>query len=158
EDGQSGRTFARGRRALHALAAADVEVEPVANDQAAAAGRLDVAPVPVAGFLRDGDERPAVGAVPVEAVPAEAGADRVRLGPVARLPTPDGEEAEQHALVADGVEVVELATGLEIVADRVELVGPDPRGRLVGLPLRPGQGVGMLPVVARAAVAVGAQA
>jgi hypothetical protein len=42
---------------LDAGAAADVEVQPVADDEAAAAGRLHVGPVPVAGAFRDVDER-----------------------------------------------------------------------------------------------------
>src|SRR5262245_38038572 len=54
-----------------ASAAAVVEVELVADDEAAAAGRLHVSPAPVAGRLGDTIERPAVRAVPVEAVAAE---------------------------------------------------------------------------------------
>src|SRR5436305_239624 len=59
--------------------AAVIEVELVADHQAAAARRLHVAPVPIALLLGDGDEWPAVGPVPVETVAAEADAHLVGL-------------------------------------------------------------------------------
>src|SRR5262249_56638718 len=91
QQGQPRGAHAGRRRAPDARPAADVEVKPIADDQAAAPGRLDVAPVPVAVLLRNGDEGSMVGPVPVEAVAAEADADLVGLGPIVRLPAPDGE-------------------------------------------------------------------
>src|SRR5207244_12444764 len=105
--GQAGGAGARLRRPAHARAAAAVEVEPVADDQAAAARRLDVAPVPVAVMFGDRDERGMRRTGPVETVAAVAEADLVRLGAVARLPAPDRKEPEEQALVRDAVEVVE---------------------------------------------------
>src|SRR5205085_8982969 len=114
---------ARGRRALHAGPAADVEVQLVADDQAAAPRRLYVAPVPVAVGLRDRDEGAVIGPVPVEAVAAEAGAHLVGLGAVFRLAAPDAEQAQQQALVGYAVEVVQLRLHLKVVAPRVVPVG-----------------------------------
>src|SRR4051812_21486205 len=57
--------------ARHSGATAHVEPELIAYNEAAAADALDVAPIPVALFFRDGDEGLVGGAVPVEAVAAE---------------------------------------------------------------------------------------
>src|SRR5262249_56509947 len=95
--------------------------------------------------------RPPLGAVPVETVAAEAGADLVRLGAVLRLAAPDGEQPQEQTLVGDAVEVVELRLDLQVVALGVEAVGADPRHRLARLPRRALDDVGVLAVVARPA-------
>src|SRR5205823_1377021 len=114
----------------------------------------------VARPLRDADNGPAVRARPVEAVPAEADADLVGLGPARRdvlVAAPDREQPQQHALVGDAVEVVQLTRGAQVLALRVEPVGAAPQRRLVDArPLRPLQQVLNLPVapLARLAPAV----
>ena len=87
---------------------ADVEVKLVADDQAASAGRLNVAPVPGLLVLRHRAERTAIGAGPVESVPAVADAKLVDLRARCGLPAPDREHAEHDALIPVAVEVVEL--------------------------------------------------
>src|SRR5206468_883550 len=118
------------------------EPEPVADDQAAAARRLHVAPVPVALALGDRQERLALRPVPVPAVAAEADAHLVGLGPARRdilVAAPDGEQAQEQTLVSHAVEIVEFTDRLEVVALRVEAVGAAPQRRLVdALPLRAG--------------------
>src|SRR5262245_8997948 len=74
QEGQARAADAGRRRAPDASPAADVKVEPVADHQAAAAGRLDIAPVPVAVLLRNGDESTMIGPVPVKPIAAEADA------------------------------------------------------------------------------------
>ena len=118
----------------------------IADDQAAAARRLHVAPVPVAVLLRDRNEGTVVRPVPVKAVAAEAEAQLVRLGPIARLPAPDREQADHQALVGGAIEIVELALRFQIIALGVELVRPDPRRRLARLPACADQRIGILPV------------
>src|SRR5438876_7826669 len=119
----------------------------VADHQAAAAGRLDIAPVPVAALFGNRDERPMVGPVPVKAIAAKAKAHLVGLGPIGWLPAPDREQPQQQALVSDGVEIVELRRRLEVVARRIETVSPDPRQRLASLPFGSGDQIGMFPVM-----------
>src|SRR5262249_23619461 len=91
QDCQARASHAGRRRAPDASPAADVKVEPVADYQAAAAGRLDIAPVPVAVLFRNRDERAMVGPVPVKPIAAETDAHLVRLGPIFRLSAPDRE-------------------------------------------------------------------
>src|SRR5262249_24708302 len=98
EQRQARATDARVWRTLLPRPPAAVEAQLLADDQATAAGRLDVAPVPVTVILRHADEGSVVRPIPVEAVAAEAVADLVRLGPVLRLASPDAKQAEQYAL------------------------------------------------------------
>jgi len=135
---------------------AEVEIELVAHDEAPAAGRLHVAPIP--GVLNgvDRQERPPIGAVPVKAVAAVAQQDFVafvdsQLGasPVLR-PLPDRKQPEQQAFVGHGVEVVQLRLdSLEprIRMVRVETVCPDPRHHLPTGPRQGRRQVGVLAVV-----------
>src|SRR5262249_19099192 len=126
--------------------AAVVKVELVADHQAAAARRLDVAPVPVPLSLGDADERPPLGPMPVEPVAAEAEANLVDLRPARRdalIAAPDAEQAKQQTLVGHAVEVVQLGNDLEVVALRVEPVGVGPIARLIDA--RPGRAADQVP-------------
>src|SRR5205823_13733292 len=88
--------------------AADIEAEAAVDDQTAAACRLHVPEIPRAAPVGDADERPGGPARPVESVAAEANEHVVQLRPIAGVAVPDREEAEQHALVCDAIEVVQL--------------------------------------------------
>ena len=129
--------------------AADVEVELVADDQASAAGRLDVAPVPgPVGFIHPG-EGTAVGPVPVEAVAAEAQEDLVPLGSHTAVSLPDGEQPDHEALVRHAIEVVELRRDLgEILVGvvGVQPIGVGPKVNVLAGPLQALGGIGMLTV------------
>src|SRR5947199_4415915 len=87
----------------------------------------------------------------MKTIPAVANEDLVRLGTIVWLAAPNREEAQQQTLIGDGVEVVELARRLEIVALRIEPVGADPQMRLARLPPRTRHEIGILPVAADAA-------
>src|SRR5204863_1382030 len=69
--GEPGAAHPRFARPRTASTSADIEVQFVADHHAAAAGRLDVAPVPRADLFRHRRERAAVRTMPVKAVAAE---------------------------------------------------------------------------------------
>src|SRR5205807_1930183 len=104
QDRQAGAAAGVAGSALARRSGPATVVEPqlVPHDEAAAACRLHVTPVPVALVLGHREERPALRPVPVEAVAAEADADLVRLRPARRdvlVAAPDGEQAQHQALV-----------------------------------------------------------
>src|SRR5665213_1518580 len=133
---ETSRADARIRSVRDAMPPAHVEIQPVADDQAATAGRLHVRPVPVAEMLGDGQERIAIGPRPVKAVAAVADADVIRLFADKTLASKDREQAEHDALVRDAVEVVEFRRDVVLSTLRVELVGGRPQHRLVVSPMR----------------------
>src|SRR5438034_10715782 len=88
-----------------------------------------------------------VGPEPVEAIAAEADANLIRLGTILRLPTPDGEEAQDQALVGDTIEVIELAVRLQIGSPEVAAGGAGPERRLIApRPLRTRDQIPRFPV------------
>src|SRR5262249_23848546 len=131
--------------------AAVVEVEFIAHDQTTSAGRLHVAPVPIARGFRRRDEGLALRPVPMPAVAAESDADFVGLRPARRnvqIATPDREQAEDQALVSHAVEIVKLRLDLQVIARQVEIVDAGPQRRLlIALPMRAGHQIGRLPVL-----------
>src|SRR5262245_23421376 len=154
QERQARRARAGERRAGPPRTPATVEIEFVADDETAAAAGLDVAPIPIALPFGHGNERATIGAGPVESVAAEPDAYFVRLGAVAWLAAPDREQAEQYALVADTIQVVELTLRLQIVAARVEIVRVDPeRGFVGGFPIGAGEKIRVFPVAADPSVA-----
>src|SRR5262249_22977598 len=105
------------------------EVQLVAHHQAAAAGRGDIGVVPVAGLLRHRTEGAAIRTRPVPAVATVADADLVGLLALRKLAAPDGEQAQEDALVGDAIEVVQLGRRLVVGPGRVEVVRADPHRR-----------------------------
>src|SRR5262249_46630194 len=127
-------------------------VEPVPDDQASAAGRLDIGKVPVTIVLRHRSKGPAMSAVPVKAVATEPDQDFIRFLSVGWLAAPDREQAQNQAFVCDCVEVIELRGHTEIGARKVEAIGSDPEHRILWLPARAGDRVAALPVLSHARV------
>jgi hypothetical protein len=123
---QPGAAPAGKIRALNALAPADVEIQSIADDRAAAARGLHVGEVPIALFFRHADEGVARRSVPMEAVAAEADADVVGLFARALLAAVDGEEAEHHALVGRRIQVVELRLAVQFGTAMIRRIGADP--------------------------------
>src|SRR5262249_35803188 len=146
EDGEAGRTHPRGRRAFDSRPAANIEVKPIADHQAAAARRLDIAPIPVAVLFRYRDKRQMIRPVPVKTIAAKGDTKLVRLGPVAWLAAPDREQADHETFVGHAIEIVELALRLQIVAGRIKFIRANPRQWFAGFPACPGEHVGILPI------------
>ena len=111
-------------------------MQTIADHEADTACRLHVGPVPVALTLGHADERITRRTRPVKAVAAEADAQIVGLLAIGRLAAEDREEAEHHAFVGDGVEVVELGGHVAAFAHRIERIRGDPRHRLALRPPR----------------------
>src|SRR5207237_777966 len=98
--------------------------------------------------LGNGAEGTAVGSIPVKAVATEAQDDLIRLGPIAWLAAPDGEQAQEHAFVSDGIEIVKLALGSQVLPFGIEAVGADPEPRFAGFPARAGFDLPVLDIAA----------
>src|SRR5262249_6790351 len=93
--------------------------------------------------------------VPVETIPAIADADLIGFGPIARLAPPDAEQTEQDAFIRHRIQVIKLRLDPEIRTPMIESVRSHPGYRVARLPVRSGDGVRPLAVVARSAPAIG---
>ena len=129
---QEGHAAADGRVGPLISPAAVIEVQLVTHDQATAANRLDVSPIPCRVRLVSPYKRPAVGPVPMETVAAVTQQDLIALLTPGRprIALPDREQPQHQTLVRHRVEIVQLWVGapvLRVGVARIEPIGDGPR-------------------------------